>query len=82
MLKLNRINANGEECETLIDQTQIVGVSETKVAPTNLYDSYGNLVDTKENESIYIVYMTGGRQITISQNTYTKLEKKLQVETL
>lgn len=82
MLKLNRINANGVECETLIDQTQIVGVSETKVAPTNLYDECGNLVETKENESIYIVYMTGGRQITISKTTYDKLAKTLDVQEL
>ena len=33
MLKLNRINGNGVECETLIDTTQIVGVSENKGCP-------------------------------------------------
>lgn len=82
MLKLNRLNAYGVECETLIDTNNIVGVSEQKHRGENLYNDNGDLVETREAESTYIVFFTEGRQINITKSTYDKLVAKLNVETL
>lgn len=82
MLKLNRLNAYGVECETLIDTNTIVGVSEQKHRGENLYNDNGDLVETRETESTYIVFFTEGRQINITKSTYDKLVTKLNVETL
>lgn len=79
MLKLNRLNCGGVECETLIDETTIVGVSEQKARPTELYDECGNVVETRENESTFVVFFTGGREIRITKATYDKLVAKLKV---
>jgi len=82
MLKLNRLNCNGELVECLIKVEEIDGVSERKVRDTQLFDEYGNLVKTETHESTYQIYFTNGREITIDKATYTKLETKLKVETL
>ena len=82
MLKLNRLNAYGVECETLIDTNNIVGISEQKHRGENLYNEEGDLVETRETESTYIVFFTEGRQIHITKSTYDKLVAKLSVETL
>ena len=82
MLKINSLNHNGVERETLIDTTAIVGISEKKHKPQELYDYNGNLVETKEIESTYVVFLNGGREITITKATYDKLVAKLKVEEL
>lgn len=82
MLKLNRLNCNNVECETIIEQTTIVGISEQKHEPTPLYNEDGELVKTEERESTYVVYFNGGREIRITKATYDKLVAKLKIETL
>lgn len=82
MLKINRFNCNGELVESVIDTNNIVGLTERKVAPTKLYDEYDNLVETKENESVYAIFFANGNELTTNKETYDKLITKLNVETL
>lgn len=82
MLKINRFNCNGELVESVIDTNNIVGITERKVAPTKLYDEYDNLVETKENESVYAIFFANGNELTTNKETYDKLITKLNVETL
>ena len=82
MLKIKRLNCNGEEVESVIDETKIDGLSERKVANTPLFDDYGNKVSEQENESVYDVYFDNGRQILVTKATYENLVAKLKIETL
>lgn len=82
MLKIKRLNCNGEEVESVIDETKIDGFSERKVASTPLFDGYGNKVSEQENESVYDVYFDNGRQILVTKATYDKLVAKLDIKTL
>ena len=82
MLKLNRLNRKGNLVECLIKVEDIDGMSEKQVEDTNLYDENGNLVKTETHESIFQVHFTNGREIYLNKETYDKLVKKLQVETL
>lgn len=82
MLSLKRLNCNGVECDTIIKEEDIVGISEQKLEPTPLYDEYGGLVKTEERESIYVIYFNGGREIRVTKETYDKLVAKLKVTTL
>ena len=82
MLKIKRLNCNGEEVESVIDETKIDGLSERKVASTPLFDNYGNKVSEQENESVYDVYSNNGRQILVTKDTYDNLIAKLKIETL
>ena len=82
MLKLKRLNRSGEEVETLIVVENIDGVTEEKVESKKLFDENGNLVKEEPQESVYKVHFTSGAEICVTKDTYTKLEKKLSVETL
>ena len=82
MLKLKRLNRNGNEVDTLIVVENIDGVSEKEIESKKLFDENGNLVKEEPQESIYYIHFTNGREIYITKDTYTKLEKKLSVETL
>ena len=82
MLKLKSLNCNGVERETIIDTTTIVGISERKQEPQELFDEYDNVVETRERESTYVVFLNGGREITITKATYDELVAKLKVEEL
>ena len=82
MLKITRLNGNGEKVESIIDETKIDGTSERKVAKTVLYDENHNKVGEKENPSVYDIYFNNGRQILVEKDTYDKLVKKLNVATL
>ena len=67
MLKITRINASGVELEATIDTNEIVGTSEIKVEP---------------NDSVYEIYFKNGNSVRVKKDTYDKLVKKLNVETL
>ena len=82
MLKINRFNCNGDLVESLIVVENIIGITERKVAPTRLYDEDGNVVETKENESVYAIFFANGNELTTNKETYDKLITKLNVETL
>ena len=82
MLKIKRLNCDGEEVESVIDETKIDGLSERKVASTPLFDDDGNKVSEQEHESVYDVYFDNGRQISVAKATYDSLIAKLKIETL
>ena len=82
MLKIETLNCNGDARESIIDETKIVGMSEIKREPQNLYDECGNLVETKEIESTYKVFFENGREVNISKTIYDKLVARFKVETL
>ena len=82
MLKLKRLNRNGNEVDTLIVVENIDGVSEKEIESKKLFDENGNLVKEEPQESIYYIHFTNGGEIYVKKDTYLKLEKKLSVETL
>ncbi len=83
MLKITRLNANGQEVEAVIKEDDILGITEVKKPDTRLYDEDGNIVESKPNESIYMVFIGDfHNSILIDQNTYTKLIAKLKIESL
>lgn len=82
MLKITRLNRSGKQVECVIELANVDGLTEKLVEPTRLFDEDGNLVQEQENESIFQVHFTNGREIYITKETYEKLIDKLQVETL
>ena len=82
MLKLSRLNRKGNLVECLIVVEDIDGLTEKQVEDTQLFDEFGNLVETKTHESIYQVHFKNGREIYVDKATYDKLIKKLSFETL
>ena len=82
MLKIKRLNCNGEELDCVIDETKIDGLSERVIPNEPLYDCEGNQVDEKVRENVYDIYFSNGRQIIVPKATYDKLVKKLSIETL
>lgn len=82
MLKITRYNCNFEEVESVIKTEDIIGLTERKRAPKCLYDEEGELVETKEQESNYVIFFENHQEMIITKETYEKLIKKLNVETL
>ena len=82
MLKLKRLNRSGKEVECVIVVENIDGITEELVAPTTLYDEFGNVAQQNENPSVYKVHFNTGAEICITKETYEKLETKLDIETL
>lgn len=82
MLKLQTLNCKGNERESIIDETKIIGLSEIKHEPQNLYDDNGDLVETKEVESTFRIMLDSTREVYITKATYDKLVAKFKVETL
>lgn len=82
MLKLKSFDHQGNEVEKVVLESQIIGISERKVAPTKLYDDQGNLVKETPNESVYDIHLENGSRVTTDKATYDKLCKKLNVEAL
>lgn len=82
MLKIKRLNRNGNEVETLIIVENIDGVSEKEMDTKKFFDESGNLVKEEPVESIYYIHFTNGREIYVTKATYNKLVQKLSVEEL
>jgi uncharacterized protein RhaS with RHS repeats len=82
MLKINRLNKKGHEVECLIVVDNIDGVTEKEQEQTNLYDENGNIVETRDNESLYKIHFTSGAEIYVTKATYDKLVAKIKPETL
>lgn len=82
MLKIKRLNRNGNEVETLIVTENIDGVSEKEMDTKKFFDESGNLVKEEPVESIYYIHFTNGREIYVTKATYDKLVQKLSVEEL
>lgn len=81
LLKITRINSNGEQKECVIDTEKIQGIVELHNEPTHLYNENGEIVETRETPRTFkIVFKYFST--TVSETTYTKLLEKLKVETL
>ena len=77
-IKITRRNQNGEEKENLIDTSKINAIVEKTQEQQNLYDEDGNLVKTeKPTERLFVVLLAGGVNLTINEDTYNELVKKL-----
>lgn len=75
---ITRINHNGENKEMLINTDHLISVIELTQEPTYLYDSEGNVVETREpNEKLYKVLMLGGVHAKISETEYNNLVAKI-----
>lgn len=71
---ITRINHNGENKEMLINTDHLISVVELTQEPTYLYDSEGNVAETREpNEKLYKVLMLGGVSAKISETEYNNL---------
>lgn len=82
MLKIKRLNRNGNEMECLVNVEDIDYVTEKEIADEPLFDSNGNQVDVQHNDNVYLVCFKNGTRIFVTKETYDKLETKLSVETL
>ena len=82
MLKIVRINAQGEKVEALIKPEEIDFATERPQSPTNLYDGNGNLVSSTPNPSVYKVHFTNGEWLVIEKDTYDKLVAFLKPQVL
>ena len=82
MLKIKRLNRNGNEMECLVKIEDVEYVTEKEIPDQPLFDEDGNQVDTKHNDNVYLVSFKNGTRIFVTKETYDKLETKLSVETL
>ena len=82
MLKIKRLNRNGNEMECLVNIEDVDYVTEKEIEDQPLFDENGNQVDTKHNDNLYLVCFKNGTRIFVTKETYDKLETKLSVETL
>ena len=82
MLKLTRINNNGNKVECIITPENIDGMGEFEIPDEPLFDVDGNRVDIKHNENLWKIHFNTGAEIFVEKATYDKLCKKLKVENL
>ena len=82
MLKITRLDTQQREVETLIDLGKITCIKEKLSRPTSLFNEDGELVETKENPSVYELQFDNGHSVYITFETYEKLVKKLKIENL
>lgn len=82
MLKIVRINAQGEKVEALIKPEEIDFATERPQSPTNLYDENGNIVSTTPNEPLYKFHFTNGEWLLVDKATYDKLVAYLKPQIL
>ena len=73
MLKIKRLNANGNEMECLVKVEEISYVTEKEIEDEPLFDGEGNQVDTKHNENVYIVFLGNYERIVVPKATYDTL---------
>ena len=82
LIKIERLNTFGETKECLVNTDYIVGITEKHTNPQNLYDEDGNIVETRETPKVFEIVLRDGTHTFITEDIYTKLLAKLQVETL
>lgn len=70
--KITRLNRKGEERDLVIDLDTITAIDTHKPEPIELFDSLGNLVETKEQPMCYVLYTTH-THYHISEDTYNSL---------
>lgn len=76
-IKVIRTTHLGETKTTLLNKDLIVSVKEKTLEPIDLYDEFGNVVETKQQPTMYKVIMKGGEYYNLDATEYAKLEKEL-----
>ena len=77
-IEIKRLNHKGDELVNLVNTDTIINVKELTQEDQDLYDSEGNLVETrKPTERLFLVFLKGGQKIKIKENTYNELKKAL-----
>lgn len=72
-IKLQRIDSKGQLKETLLDTDNIARVVEKQENDTYLYDSEGNVAQTTEGATYYIVEPKVGRNTKLDKTNYDLL---------
>lgn len=76
-IKITRTTHKGEIKETILNKDLIVSVKEKTLEPIELYDSEGNVVETKEQPKTFKVIMKGGEYYNLNEDQYKELVKEL-----
>lgn len=76
-IKITRTTHKGEVKETILNKDLIVSVKEKTLEPIELYDSEGNVVETKEQPKTFKVIMKGGEYYNLNETQYADLVKEL-----
>ena len=77
-IKITRLNKDGVEKDNLINTDDIQDIIELTQQPKKLYDESGDVVEEREpTERLYKVFLKSGRNLTISQDTFDDLVKRL-----
>jgi hypothetical protein len=76
-IKITRTTHKGECKETILNKDLIVSVKEKTLEPIELYDSEGNVVETKEQPKTFKVIMRGGEYYNLNEDQYNDLVKEL-----
>lgn len=79
-IKVTRLNQQGEKLEAVVNTDRIIGITEKKVAPTQLFDSNGNLVNQVENPSVYEIVCCEGIVTRVEKTDYDKVSQALSVK--
>lgn len=72
-IKLQRIGSKGQLKETLLDTDNIARVVERKENDTYLYDSEGNVAQTNEGATYYVVESKVGSNTRLDKANYDLL---------
>ena len=76
--KITHINHVGEIKESVINTDYLISIKELHQDPINLYNSEGEIVETKEpTERLFDVIMKGGLHYKVNETEYNKLVKAL-----
>lgn len=75
-VKFTRINSYGEEKDVVVNVDKITSLTENHTEPLNLYDSEGNLVETKEQPKVFEIILDK-RTYKISEETFNALATEL-----
>lgn len=76
-IKLQRIDSKGNLKETLLDTDNIIRVCERTDNDIELYDSEGNVVETKVGATYYIVEPKVGHNTKLDKDNYDLLVKAI-----
>ena len=82
LLKIVRTNPLNEKKETVIETDNIVCIKDKHIEPTRLYDENGDLVEERESDKVFEIVLEHCPSVYVSEDVYTKLITKLNVETL
>lgn len=82
LIKITRKNPLNEDKETVIETNNIVCIKDKHTEPIRLFNEDGDLVEEKESPKVFEIVLAHSPSVFVDETTYTKLVKKLNVETL